>query len=263
MASTIHAATARRRANFCSISSASMVSSRPAVVSSAMSRCSASILRLASASSSRRAMPAITVRRVSPISPKSPLNAATRPSKSAARSSRCCSCPSSQPMRYFLPAFSTTTSGIAKDLIDRIHGGDQPTRDFGRGVVQPLGLGAGLVVVAGELGPLGQQLLGIGFDAGVGPHPAVEAAHAGLQPLKGPVQPLGGGFEGVFDVTHWFARKSRDSANRHYRALSLTGKSNLLSQCPPRRRPGFPVLFPRRTLKDKSGFHDQFQDRRR
>src|SRR3569623_2520115 len=142
-------------------------------------------------------------------------------------------------MRYFLPAISTTTSGIAQDLVDGIHGGDQATGDVRRRFVEPLGLGARLVEVAGELCPLSQQLLGVGFDAGVSTHAAVEAAHARLQALECPIQPLGRGLDAVFDVSHWSARKSRDSRRRHYSVLSLTGKPNLLSQCPPRRRPVF------------------------
>src|SRR4051794_7793856 len=109
-------------------------------------------------------------------------------------------------MRYFLPAISTTTSGIAQDLVDRIHGDDQAAGHFRRRFVEALGLGAGLLEIAGESGPLGQQLLRVGLDTSVGAHAAIEAADAGLEPLERPVQPLGGGFDAVFDVTHWSAR---------------------------------------------------------
>ena len=67
---------------------------------------------------------------------------------------------------------------------------DQAPRDFGGAVVEALGLGAGLVEVAGEFRPFGEQLLGIGLDAGMGAHAAIEAADAGIKPLERPVEPL-------------------------------------------------------------------------
>src|SRR5690606_27322743 len=139
-------------------------------------------------------MPAITVSRLSPISPKSPLKALMWPLKRSARPRRCASCPSSQAMRNLRPLISTLTSGIGRSsfglfgqhFADGFHGRDQPARHLAGTLVQPPRPCRHLLEFTGEPRPLPEQLLGVGLDPAVRPHPAIEAANAGFEPRQRP-----------------------------------------------------------------------------
>src|SRR5690606_20151330 len=197
------AASSRRAANLSSSISISAATSWPARVSTSTSSSSALIRRSAAASSSTTAMPAITVSRLSPISPTALLSCSTcRLNRSARPISRCC-WPSSQAMRYFRPLISTLTSGTAllrfrQHLADGFHRLHQPARHVMGAVVEPLGPRRRLVQLGGEPRPLMHQALGIHLHAIVLAQPGVQRLDALVEPRHGPVEPRLGRQQAVF-----------------------------------------------------------------
>src|SRR5579872_5663017 len=147
-------------------------------------------------------MPVITTRRLSPISPKPSLKVPMRRLNSSARSSRCCSWPSSQAMRYFLPAISTLTSGIVEDAVHSIHGNDEASRDLGVGLLEAPRALRGLFEVAGEARSLRQQLLGVGLDARLRAEARLHHAEACLEAGKGTVELRRGGLDRLVGFGH-------------------------------------------------------------
>src|SRR5690606_26859024 len=196
-------------ANWASVFSSSAAMSCPAWVRALTWSSRAAIRRSASASSSSTAIPAMTVRRLSPISPTAPLSPSTWVLNRSARPIRCPCWPSSQAMRYLRPLISTLTSGtsalrLLQNGADILHRLDQPARHFMRAIIEPLGAGRGLVEFGGEPGPLMHQALGIHLHALLALHAAGQLARAGFEPRPRPVEPRRGCHQPLFKfcLTH-------------------------------------------------------------
>src|SRR5665647_79247 len=150
------------------------------------------ILWAASANSSDTIKAAITVRRVSPISPNFVRKSAMRASRSAASACKCSSCPSSQARRNWRPAMVALTvamAGSLRLLVDVQHGPDRGDRR-----VEPLGdLAVGGFQLARARG-LAVQRIG---QPGAVETQRLYLGRQGLLAAIGLAPPLDGGIERV------------------------------------------------------------------